>query len=406
MKVAVLGYGTVGSGVVEVICKNNESISKKAGEAFDLKYILDIRDFEDDPMKKFIVKDFNTILEDEEVGVIAEAMGGIEPALTFVKSALAKGKSVATSNKELVAAHGAELLQIARENGASFLFEASVGGGIPIIRPLQEALTGDEICGVTGILNGTTNFILTEMKEKGRGFDEVLKEAQELGYAERNPEADVEGHDACRKIAILASLAFGRTVDYKDIPTQGITNITKEDMFYADQMKHGIKLLGSCKKTSKGISASVEPVMVSLKHPLGPVSDVFNAIVVTGNMVDDVMFYGKGAGKLPTASAVVADMVQATKQKNTPVVYEWSREKVELVSKEEVESRYFVRVEADASYGAALTKEIFGDVEILTPLNEKDFGFITPVDKQGKLLEKIEKLSQKIKVLNKISMQK
>jgi len=406
MKVAVLGYGTVGSGVVEVISRNSEAISKKAGEPIELKYILDIRDFDDDPMKEFIVKDFNTILEDDEVGVIAEAMGGIEPAYTFVKSALSRGKSVATSNKELVAMHGPELLQVAKENGASFLFEASVGGGIPIIRPLQEALTGDEVCEITGILNGTTNFILTEMKEKGRSFEEVLKEAQDLGYAERNPEADVEGYDACRKIAILASLAFGRTVDYKDVPTEGITKITTQDMFYAEQIGHSIKLLGSCKRTEEGVSASVEPVMVSLMHPLGPVRDVFNAIVVTGNMVDDVMFYGKGAGKLPTASAVVADMVQATKQKNNPVVYEWSREKEELVAKEAVKARYFVRLEGDLSCVEPLIKEIFGEVTLLEPFSKQDCAFITSVDKRGKLLEKVEKLGEKVTVLNKIAMQK
>lgn len=406
MKVAVLGYGTVGSGVVEVLTKNKNQIAQKAGEVLELKYILDIRDFEEDPMKAFLVKDYNLILEDAEVGVVAEAMGGIEPAYSFVKSALLKGKSVATSNKELVAAHGAELLALAKEHKASFLFEASVGGGIPIIRPLNEALTADEICSITGILNGTTNFILTKMKEEDREFEDVLKEAQDLGYAERNPEADVEGHDACRKIAILASLAYGRTVDYKDIPTEGITRITKQDIHYAKKMGYAIKLLGSCKKEEEGICASVEPVMLPLTHPLAAVNDVFNAILVEGNMVGEVMFYGRGAGKLPTASAVVADLVEATRRQGNTIEYVWSREKIELESKEQVKGRYFIRTQGEALYTATLVKEIFGEVEEIKSLDSQEFVFVTPYVRQNKLQKQLETLEKDVKVANKIRIQK
>ena len=302
MKVALLGYGTVGSGVVEVMRSNSDSIEKRAGKPVEIKYVLDLRDFPDDPVNELIVHDFNVILEDDEIAIVAEAMGGINPAYGFAKAALERGKSYVTSNKELVALHGAELLEIATKNNVNFLFEASVGGGIPIIRPLNQSITADEISEITGILNGTTNYILTKMKDEGRSFDDVLKEAQELGYAEKNPAADVEGYDACRKIAILSSLAFGEHVNFEDIPTEGITKITKEDMVYAEKMKCVIKLLGTCQKQDDNVFARVAPMMVSKKHPLAMVNDVFNAIFVKGNMVGDLMFYGKGAGKLPTAT--------------------------------------------------------------------------------------------------------
>ena len=288
MKVALLGYGTVGSGVVEVIQSNKESITRRAGTPIELKYVLDLRDFPEDPINEIITHDFNTILEDDEVEIVAEAMGGIHPAYGFAKATLERGKSYVTSNKELVALHGGELLEIARENSVNFLFEASVGGGIPIIRPLNQSITADEIYEITGILNGTTNFILTKMKDEGKTFDEVLKQAQELGYAEKNPEADVEGYDACRKIAILASLAFGEHVSFEDIPTEGITKITKEDMFYAEKMNCVIKLLGTCQKQDNNVFARVSPMFISKNHPLAMVNDVFNAIFVKGNMVGDV----------------------------------------------------------------------------------------------------------------------
>lgn len=405
MKVAVLGYGTVGSGVVEVLMTNQESIEKKAGERLEVKYILDLRDFDESPFKDKFVKDINVILEDEEVKVVAEALGGVEPAYTFVKGALLKGKSVVTSNKELVATHGPELLEVAKNNQCNFLFEASVGGGIPIIRPLNNALTADEIYEITGILNGTTNFILTKMKTEGRSFEDVLKEAQELGYAERNPEADVEGHDACRKIAILASLALGEHVDYKEIFTNGITQIQKEDMDYATSLGYSVKLLGSCKRTDDGIYASVQPTMIPQNHPLANVEDVFNAVLVKGNMVGDVMFYGRGAGKLPTASAVVADIIDAAKHKQTNIMCFWSREKVALEPYEGCKATYFVRLKGNAVSNEQRVQEAFGKVECITPLKEDEYVFITERAPIQELEEKLNNLKD-IEVISKIYMEK
>ena len=315
INIAVLGYGTVGSGVVEVINKNHASINKRAGQEVNIKYVLDLRDFPGDPVEKVLVHDYNVIVNDPEVKIIVEVMGGIKPAYDFTKQALEAGKSVCTSNKELVAAHGAELLAIAKANKVNFLFEASVGGGIPIIRPLNQSLTADEITEITGILNGTTNYILSKMTDEGKSFEEVLKRAQEKGYAERNPEADVEGYDACRKIAILTSLALGKQVDYQDIYTEGITKITKTDIEYAKALHASIKLLGTSKWEDDGkIYSMVAPFMIDSDHPLGHVNGVFNGIFVNGNMLGDTMFYGKGAGKLPTASAVVADVIDALKE--------------------------------------------------------------------------------------------
>lgn len=405
MKVAVLGYGTVGSGVVEVLMTNAESIGKKAATPLEVKYILDLRNFEESPFKEKFVKDINIILNDEEIDIVAEAMGGVNPAYEFVKGALEKGKSVVTSNKELVAVYGPELLEIAKQNDCNFLFEASVGGGIPIIRPLNCALTADEIYEITGILNGTTNFILTKMKTEGRTFEDVLKEAQTLGYAEKNPEADVEGHDACRKIAILASLALGDHVDYKDIIVQGITQVKKEDMEYASELGYSIKLLASCKRSDKGIYASVKPTMIPNSHPLATVSDVFNAVFVKGNMVGDVMFYGRGAGKLPTASAVVADMIDAAKHKNTNIMCFWSREKIELQNPLEADICYFVRLKGGAVYNETLVHEVFGNVECIRPIISGEYVFITPKDRLSTLEEKFNKLRD-IEVISKICIEK
>lgn len=403
MKVAVLGYGTVGSGVVEVLETNKDSITKKAGDTLEVAYILDIREFKDHPLKERFVQSIEPILDDEEVGVIAEALGGVNPAYDYVKAALEKGKSVVTSNKELVAVHGPELLEIALRKKVNFLFEASVGGGIPIIRPLNSALTADEIYEITGILNGTTNFILTKMRDEKRSFEDVLEEAQRLGYAERNPEADVEGHDACRKIAILSSLAFGQHVDYKEISTQGITHITQDDMDAAEHMGCTIKLLGSCKKQEGEVFASVEPVMISKGHPLAMVHDVFNAVFVKGNMVGDVMFYGRGAGKLPTASAMVADMVDATRHRGVNVTTFWSREKVALTSVEEMKVRYFVRLEGEESVSQVLIKECFGEVEEV--VTKEGYAFITPYDKQKVLENQLASLKG-CRVVGKIRFEK
>ena len=366
INIAVLGYGTVGSGVVEVIRTNQELINKRAGQDINIKYVLDLRDFPGDPVESILVHDYDVILKDEDVKVVVEVMGGVNPAYNFVKSALLAGKSVCTSNKELVAKHGAELLEIAKNNNINFFFEASVGGGIPIIRPLIQSITADDIMEISGILNGTTNFILTKMDKEGSGFNDVLKEAQELGYAERNPEADVEGFDACRKIAILSSLACGAQVDFEDIYTEGITKITDTDFKYAKKLDVSIKLIGSSKKIGDGYCAMVAPKMLSNEHPLAGVNGVMNAIFVKGNVLGDVMFYGAGAGKLPTASAVVSDVVEAVKYIDSNVVTIWDTNKATLVKAEDVATRFFVRISGDASERLSEVAKAFGKGEVVT----------------------------------------
>ena len=378
VNIAVLGYGTVGSGVVEVLRTNEESINNKAGDAINLKYVLDLREFPGDPVEKVLVHDYDIILKDEDVKIVVEVMGGVNPAYTFVKSALLSGKSVCTSNKELVAKHGAELLEIAREKNVNFFFEASVGGGIPIIRPLNQSLTADEILEISGILNGTTNFILTKMEKEGSSFDAVLKEAQELGYAERNPAADVEGFDACRKIAILSSLAIGSQVDFEDIYTEGITKITDVDFKYAKELGVSIKLIGTSKKTDDGFTAMVAPKMLGSEHPLAGVNGVMNAIFVKGNVLGDVMFYGAGAGKLPTASAVVSDVVDAVRHLDSNVDTKWNSEKVPLVKKEDVVSKFFVRVSGDVTAKLSAVEAAFGKVQTVKAEDvEGEFAFVT-----------------------------
>ena len=292
INIAVLGYGTVGSGVVDVINTNKDIVNKKSGQEINIKYVLDLREFPGDPVMDILTHDYNDILNDPEVEVVAEVMGGVNPAYTFVKSALEAGKSVCTSNKELVAKHGPELIKIAKEHNRNFFFEASVGGGIPIIRPLNTSITADDVMEITGILNGTTNYILTKMSKEGLDFDTVLKEAQDLGYAERNPSADVDGFDACRKIAILTSLAYGKHVDFEDIYTEGITKITDTDFKYANILGTSVKLFGSAVKQDDKYYAYVAPVMIGNNHPLYAVNDVFNAIMVKGNVLGPVMFYG------------------------------------------------------------------------------------------------------------------
>ncbi len=296
-KIALLGYGTIGSGVAEVLRINKESIAKKAGDQIEIKYILDLRKFPGDPNEDKIVHDYDVILNDPEIAVVVEAMGGVEPAYTFTKNALLAGKSVATSNKALVAKHGAELIALAGEKNLNFLFEASVGGGIPIIRPLISCLTADVVEEITGILNGTTNYMMTKMSEEGSEFEDVLKDAQQKGYAEADPTADIEGHDACRKIAILTSLVSGQQVDFEDIHCEGITRISATDIKYAKALGRSIKLLASSRLVDGKYCALVAPFMLSVEHPLYPVSDVFNAVFVHGNVLGDAMFYGSGAGK-------------------------------------------------------------------------------------------------------------
>ena len=395
INVAVLGYGTVGSGVVEVINTNHESINKRAGQEINVKYVLDLRDFPGDLVEKILVHDYEQIVNDPEVDIVVEVMGGVEPAYTFVKKALLAGKNVCTSNKALVADKGRELMDIAREKSINFLFEASCGGGIPIIRVINSSLTGDEIDEVTGILNGTTNYMLYKMSTEGCEFDTVLKEAQQKGYAEADPTADVEGYDACRKIAILSSLAYSEYFDYKDIYTEGITKITPEDMEYAAKLGRTIKLLGTSRRNADGTCyAMVAPFLIGRDSPLYSVNDVFNAVFVHGNMLGDAMFYGSGAGKLPTASAVVGDIVDAAKHLHTNIFTNWNSTPAKLRPLDQVSGRFFVRVKKEAAEEA---KEVFENAEMicLDQLPE-ECAFITTDMTQGEFCAKAEKLGDKV----------
>ena len=403
IQIAVMGYGTVGSGVVEVLNTNQASIDKRVGEEVRVKYVLDLRDFPGDPVESVLVHDFETIVNDPEVKVVVEVMGGVEPAYTFTKRCLLAGKSVCTSNKALVAAHGAELLQIAKDKNLNYLFEASVGGGIPIIRPLQTCLTADEIVEISGILNGTTNYILTNMTYGGANFDDALKDAQEKGYAERNPEADVEGHDACRKIAILTSLVSGQRVDFEDIYTEGITKVTAEDIKYADKLGRVIKLLAMSKKEADGkYYAMVAPFLIDAANPLYNVNGVFNAIFVEGNMLGDSMFYGSGAGKLPTASAVAADVVDACKNLNENLGFYWSDEKLVLGDTKDDKRRFLVRVKGDAQADAAAVKSLFGPVDLVDAGVEGEFGFVTVSLSEAEYAERAAKTDA---ILNRIRVE-
>ncbi len=396
VNIAVLGYGTVGSGVVEVIQTNQEIVNKRAGQEVNIKYVLDLREFEGDPIQKILVHDYDTILNDKDVKVVVEVMGGVEPAHTFVKQALENGKSVCTSNKEMVAKYGAELIQIAEDNNVNFLYEASVGGGIPIIRPLTSSLTCDDITEVSGILNGTTNYILTKMRDEGAAFADVLREAQEKGYAERNPEADIEGYDACRKIAILTSLVCGQQVDYEDVHTEGITKITEKDFLYAKALKGSIKLLGTYQRMDGKAYVMVAPMIVSEKHPLYHVDGVFNAIFVHGNMLDDAMFYGRGAGKLPTASAVVSDVVDEVKHMGKNIMQIWEPGKLELGNFDEWKHKFLVRIQSADIDDVDMedVKEAFGDVlYIKAPGVENETAFVTTPMEEGKFKEAIQKFN-------------
>lgn len=396
IKVAVMGYGTVGSGVVEVLDINRESIAKRAGEELVVKYVLDLRDFPGDPIQEKIVHDYKTIAEDSEVQIVVETMGGVEPAYTFVKAMLEAGKHVTTSNKALVAAKGAELIALAKEKNVNFMFEASVGGGIPIIRPLNSCLTADEIEEITGIVNGTTNYMMTKMSEEGLEFEDVLKDAQAKGYAEKDPTADIEGYDACRKIAILTSLVCGQQVDFEDIHTEGITKISATDIKYAKAMGRAIKLLASSKKVKDGYVAMVAPYLLPASHPLYSVNGVFNAIFVRGNVLGDAMFYGSGAGKLPTASAVVSDVVDIAKHLDVNIEIEWSSKKLELIDHTSLETRYFVRTTADK----AEVEQVFGSVEYVNAEGVSgELGFITAGMSEADYQEKASKLENVLQMI-------
>lgn len=392
-KIAVLGYGTVGSGVVEVLETNKDSIKKRAGKEIEVKKVLDLRDFPGDPIQEKIVHDIKEIIEDEEIEVVVEVMGGVEPAFTFVKQALEAGKSVCTSNKALVAAHGAELLEIAKSKSLNFMFEASVGGGIPIIRPLNQSLTADEITKITGILNGTTNYILTKMSREGNDYDETLKEAQKLGYAERNPEADVEGFDACRKIAILTSLAYGSTVNFEDIRCEGISNITTVEFKYAEALGCAVKLLATSYRKDGKVYAITAPFMISNEHPLYNVNDVLNGIFINGNVIGNVMFFGAGAGKLPTASAVVADVVDCVKHKGKNVMTVWSSEKLSLGDADDEVWRFFARVK-DEDDARVKVRDAFAEAKIVEIAETSgEFGIVTEAMSEAEFKAKTEGLN-------------
>ena len=379
-KVAIMGYGTVGSGVYDIIKTNSDKLSRSAnGESVDIKYILDIRDFDDHPEKELFTKEFNDILNDDEVSVVAEVMGGLHPAYEFTKSLLEAGKSVVTSNKELVATYGTELLEIARGKNVNYFFEASVGGGIPIIRPMHQCLTANNILKIAGILNGTTNYILDQMIRKGKTFETALKDAQN------------EGHDACRKIAILASLASGKMIDYNDIDTDGITDITLDDVKYAAAMDSVIKLIGYAQFDENGkVYSIVSPMVIKNSSPLAGVDGVFNAIMVTGDCVGDVMFYGKGAGKLPTASAVVADVVDAVKHSDRSKKIFWEKPAENIMA--DIDSKkfeYFVRTTDSAEN----VQKIFGKCEFVDNIIDNESAFVTSPLTKSEVEEKLAKLS-------------
>lgn len=374
MKIAIMGFGVVGSGVGEIVLKNQKGIAVKCGENVEIAHILDLRDFPESEFKCF-TKDFNDILSDPEVGIVVETMGGVNPAYKFTKELLLAGKHVITSNKELVAAHGAELLSIAEQKNINYLFEASVGGGIPIIRPLYSCLTAGIITDVIGILNGTTNYILTQMFQSGVSFENALRDAQKKGYAEKDPTADIEGLDTCRKIAILSSLAYGKAIDSSKVETEGITNITAADVAYAEKAGYSIKLIGYSSREGKNVYAAVFPAFVSKQNPLSSINDVFNGIVVKGDDLGDVMFYGRGAGKLPTANAVVSDIIDAVKHKHTHIIIQWNEYDEERQSSgENHKFSYYVRlrgeIPADVCGCEKFTldsAEFEGEFAIITP---------------------------------------
>ena len=392
IKAAIMGFGTVGSGVYEVLNMNKDAIDSRVGDAIEVKYILDIRDFSDREDAHLFTKDFDVILNDPEVKIIAETMGGLKPAYEFTKSLLLAGKHVATSNKELVAKHGTELLRIAKEKHVNYMFEASVGGGIPVIRPMSKCMAANEITEIMGILNGTTNYILDQMIRVGTSFEDALKDAQEKGYAERNPEADVEGHDACRKIAILASLACGKGVDSDCIPTEGISNIDLNDVRYAEKLDGVIKLIGYASLKDGKVFARVSPMLIRNGSPLSHVDGVMNAVLLKGNAVGEAMFYGPGAGKLPTASAVAADMVDSAKHLDKNVPMGWVEGDGDMMFPErEVVTTYFVR-----STDKEQVLAEFPDAKMLSVI-QGEVGFVLPPMTEGEYADRLSRVSGIIK---------
>lgn len=403
ISVAIMGHGTVGSGVAEILTTHKQKLFKAVGEELYVKHILDLREFPDSPLADRFTKNFEDIVNDIEVRVVVEVMGGTNPAYDFVKRCLQAGKSVVTSNKELVAKHGAELLAVAKENNANFLFEASVGGGIPIIRPLSQCLVANEVDEIAGILNGTTNFIFGKMINDNMDFSDALKLAQDLGYAERNPEADIEGHDACRKICILASLTFGKHIYPDNVYTKGISEITLDDVKYADSLNYVIKLIGDVKKTEDGkLDIMVAPMLLSKDCILSDINDVFNGILVKGDCTGDVMFYGKGAGKLPTASAVVADVVDCAKHLKARKRIFWTdSDGSQVTSYKDSKTAMYIRVAGKGE----MAQSLFPDSEIMkadgnTVLMTQEYKFGEIEDKIAKLNENGEKVLSAIRIGN------
>lgn len=403
ISVAIMGHGTVGSGVAEILTTHKQKLFKAVGEELYVKHILDLREFPDSPLADRFTKNFEDIVNDIEVRVVVEVMGGTNPAYDFVKRCLQAGKSVVTSNKELVAKHGAELLAVAKENNANFLFEASVGGGIPIIRPLSQCLVANEVDEIAGILNGTTNFIFGKMINDNMDFSDALKLAQDLGYAERNPEADIEGHDACRKICILASLAFGKHIYPDNVYTKGISEITLDDVKYADSLNYVIKLIGDVKKTEDGkLDILVAPMLLSKDCILSDINDVFNGILVKGDCTGDVMFYGKGAGKLPTASAVVADVVDCAKHLKARKRIFWTDcDESQVASYKDSKTAMYIRVAGKGE----MAQSLFPDSEIMkadgnTVLMTQEYKFGEIEEKIAKLNENGEKVLSAIRIGN------
>lgn len=402
MKVALMGHGVVGSGVAEILLEKKESLAEKAGSLLELVKILDLRDFPQLSYQELFTKDFSEIESDDSVSIVVEAMGGLHPAYEYVKSCLEKGKSVVTSNKELVAEKGAELLAVAKEKNVNFFFEASVGGGIPVIRPMHLCLAANELKTVYGILNGTTNFILTKMIREQMSFEKALSIAQELGYAEKDPTADVEGIDACRKICILASIACKKHIYPKDVYAEGITKITAEDVAYASAAGYVVKLIGQAKLGQEQHQVMVTPALVPVDHQLSGVDDVFNAVLIEGDCTGDVMFYGKGAGKMPTASAVVADVVHAAKMPGTSLSLTWEDSTASVaLPLTSCENSFYYRLQG--SVAPETVEQLWGEVVWLTrkdqPANE--VAFMTACMKEGEAV-KAEKQLQDAVILSKI----
>ncbi len=391
--VAIMGHGVVGSGVAEILINHNERISKRVKNDVNVKYILDLRDFDSLPYSEKFIKDFNIILNDSDVKVVAEVMGGVNPAYDFVKKCLTSGKSVVTSNKELVAAKGAELIKIAQDYNVNFLFEASVGGGIPVLRPMTQCMSANDIDEIWGILNGTTNYILNKMIVDNMDFDTALKLAQDLGFAEKDPTADIEGHDACRKVCILAALGFGKHVYPNQVKTEGITKITLDDVAYADNFGCVIKLIGHAKKLENGkITASVAPTLVSRDCILSSVNGVFNAVMLNGDQTGEVVFYGKGAGKEATASAVVADIMDCIKHINARKYLSWEDGDNNYVDiAHDPKTRLFVLLKSEDFDGLLEQwSEIFGKNTLNVKNKEKgEIAFITDTDFESKIREKL-----------------